>query len=482
VWDGNDMVAEFDGNNNQVTAYTWGPTGNLIAATDYTQTTPKTYVVVSDVSGNIDELIDPTNGTVAADYHYDAWGELESAGGPAVIVCNFRGKGYYAIAQLEDQMFPPHPTGNGPIRVFDTLTHQFKQPDPTDPQIAGANDHEDVNNDPVNIVDSNGDAGESVVAAEGRVKGAAIEEFYEARGALPQRPIIRTVNGVPVNGRADLRFGNIYSEIGPASATGVQDKVTQLGQIASAQRGDLFLYKQSNAIPGVSSKVEYIKLKYAQGQQLANEIKAGTTVGDNIWTRATQLAGPEGVLSTTVSDSAAAYAGRVYLRGELMVLDYASGATAGGVAAADAAAEAQAGKALIGGLGGALGIGLTILTMPNTASAAEIDPLHDFKPSDVLRVQVRTWVQAEKTNLAANWGDIFGAVGYIATHWNTEHTEDGQHAVVLLTREELAQVLGMNGRPLSSSSIWYDRRQIVRYDWVEKATPEEIAAWKVAQK
>src|SRR5579859_2942511 len=75
VWDGDQMAAMLDGSNDLLQAYTYGPTG-LIAISDYTQSlgNPSTYVVVSDLSGNVQGLLNP-DGTVAASYHYGPFGE-----------------------------------------------------------------------------------------------------------------------------------------------------------------------------------------------------------------------------------------------------------------------------------------------------------------------------------------------------------------------------------------------------------------------
>src|SRR4051812_16268930 len=55
--------------------YTYGVTG-LIAVSDYTisQGSPSTYVVMTDLSGNVQGLLN-MDGTVAASYHYGPFGE-----------------------------------------------------------------------------------------------------------------------------------------------------------------------------------------------------------------------------------------------------------------------------------------------------------------------------------------------------------------------------------------------------------------------
>ena len=86
VHDGAQLVGELDSTGKLVTGYTWSPSGQLLAVTDYTQPTAKTYAVVIDASGNTAMLVDPTNGTVAASYTYDSYGNLLSATGPGGLL------------------------------------------------------------------------------------------------------------------------------------------------------------------------------------------------------------------------------------------------------------------------------------------------------------------------------------------------------------------------------------------------------------
>ena len=82
AYQGTNLVAELNGNNNLVTTYGWGP-GGLLSVTDYTGTTPTTYVAVLDAAGNTTSLVNPTTGAVAATFTYDPYGKLLSATGPA---------------------------------------------------------------------------------------------------------------------------------------------------------------------------------------------------------------------------------------------------------------------------------------------------------------------------------------------------------------------------------------------------------------
>jgi YD repeat-containing protein len=95
VYDGTNLVVELDQSGAMVTGYTWGANGQLLAVTDYTQSTPRTYEALIDASGNTAMLVDPTSGAVAATYKYDSYGNLKSATGPAQAACSILSKGLY---------------------------------------------------------------------------------------------------------------------------------------------------------------------------------------------------------------------------------------------------------------------------------------------------------------------------------------------------------------------------------------------------
>ena len=70
----------------------------MLGITDYTGATPKTYVPVTDATGSIVALTDDT-GAVVAGYHYDPFGNLTDASGPAKDACPFRFAEMYYDAQ-----------------------------------------------------------------------------------------------------------------------------------------------------------------------------------------------------------------------------------------------------------------------------------------------------------------------------------------------------------------------------------------------
>jgi hypothetical protein len=147
VYDGTNLVGELDANNTLLTGYTWGANGQLLAVTDYTQATPKTYVAVIDASGNTALLIDPTAGTVAASYTYDPFGNLLTATGPAQGICSILGKGLYYDAEARSLWHAGLRDGRNNI---------WYERDKAGEIAGGINLYEMYGNDPINSSDTSG--------------------------------------------------------------------------------------------------------------------------------------------------------------------------------------------------------------------------------------------------------------------------------------------------------------------------------------
>jgi YD repeat-containing protein len=147
VYDGTNLVGELDANNTLLTGYTWGANGQLLAVTDYTQATPKTYVAVIDPSGNTAMLIDPTGGAVAASYSYDPYGNLLTAAGPAQGICSILGKGQYFDAEARSLWHAGLRDGRNNI---------WYERDKAGELAGGLNLYEAYGNDPINLSDVSG--------------------------------------------------------------------------------------------------------------------------------------------------------------------------------------------------------------------------------------------------------------------------------------------------------------------------------------
>jgi YD repeat-containing protein len=147
AYDGTQLVGELDGNGALLTGYTWSPSGQLLAVTDYTQGTPKTYVAVIDASGNTAMLVDPTNGTVAASYAYNSYGNLLSATGPAQAICSILGKGLYYDVEARS-------IGHALNR--DVRNNIWYERDPAGEIAGGANLYQYLGGDPIDLSDTSG--------------------------------------------------------------------------------------------------------------------------------------------------------------------------------------------------------------------------------------------------------------------------------------------------------------------------------------
>jgi hypothetical protein len=165
LWDGNNLVAELDGNNAILMGYTWGPTG-LLAETDYTASGgAKTYVVAEDLSQNVEALVDPTNGMPVASFRYEPYGKPTSATGPAKNLDGFEGKEEGSDKEDRNLGFTPRPNGNGDLRVVNYVTNEFMQHDVAGELAGGFNLYQVDGGDPVNNNDPSGNAPDKTVPA-----------------------------------------------------------------------------------------------------------------------------------------------------------------------------------------------------------------------------------------------------------------------------------------------------------------------------
>ncbi len=99
VWDGWNMIAELDENEQVEAAYVWGldlsqslqgagGIGGLIARVDVPQ--DKIHLYTFDANGNVGQLIDAADGSIAAAYHYSPFGQMISSSGPMANINPFR--------------------------------------------------------------------------------------------------------------------------------------------------------------------------------------------------------------------------------------------------------------------------------------------------------------------------------------------------------------------------------------------------------
>jgi hypothetical protein len=169
VWDGGNLAAELGGNGNLLIRYIYGPTG-LIAEQDYPSDTnysallaatndpsgqPVTIVAVSDLSGNVDEMIDARAGTIVGEFRYDPWGKVISSAGPATALDGLGGKGYFVDNEAPNIGESPQPGGGMP-HAFNFALEIWLQRDRADQSQVISVTGVPFGNDPINKVDPDG--------------------------------------------------------------------------------------------------------------------------------------------------------------------------------------------------------------------------------------------------------------------------------------------------------------------------------------
>ena len=141
IYDGEDILLEYDGTNALLARYTHGPTADEpIAITRNGQT----YFYHADALGTVTELTDST-GATANSYAYDAYGSLLGQTGAVENPLAYTGRELDTDTGLYYYR----------ARYYDTRTGRFLQKDPIG-MIGGHNLYRYVRNNPVNDTDSLG--------------------------------------------------------------------------------------------------------------------------------------------------------------------------------------------------------------------------------------------------------------------------------------------------------------------------------------
>jgi hypothetical protein len=186
VYDGNNLVAELDENNNLLQQYTWSPNGQLLAVTNYPEgCSSTTYLAVIDASGNTAMLVNTTDGSVAASYKYDPYGNLLSASGPDQFICSFLGKGWYYDIEAPTIFHAD---------LRDGKNNVWYERDPAGEIAGGANLNAVVAGDPINLSDTSGlaptDSTPQIITIQ------IPEDAWNAHPIHLDKPAYRTFGGV----------------------------------------------------------------------------------------------------------------------------------------------------------------------------------------------------------------------------------------------------------------------------------------------
>ena len=160
AWNGDELVAKLDANNQILQQYTWGPgqngTNEVVALTNYTTGGPQTYALVYDASGNVTMMVDPLSGSVVASYSYAPYGALVIATGPEAGICPLGFKGYWTDFAVDPNIGWAQPAIDyGTVRNDDFAIGKWMQDDPSGID-GGLNPSETFGGDPINQSDPSG--------------------------------------------------------------------------------------------------------------------------------------------------------------------------------------------------------------------------------------------------------------------------------------------------------------------------------------
>jgi len=155
VYDGWNLIAILDGNNNVTASFHWGPdvsgsmqgaggVGGLISLTLHTGPLAGAYFYNYDGNGNVVGLTQASDGTTAASYEYDAFGALLRASGPLAFSNPFLFSTKYYDWETSLYYFG--------LRYYNASTGRWLTRDPLGLK-AGLNPYQMVGNDPLDGVD-----------------------------------------------------------------------------------------------------------------------------------------------------------------------------------------------------------------------------------------------------------------------------------------------------------------------------------------
>ncbi len=173
VYDGDHCAADLDASGTPLRTYAWGPgIDNLLAVTVYSANATNTYYTIKDHLGTVHALID-ASGQLAAQFTYDAWGNVQSTVGSGQLARSnrflFQGREYSWATGLY----------NFRARWYAPELGRWLSPDPIGIE-GGLNLYEFCHNDPVNFRDPSGEVvlvdnlvGAGVGTVLGWVGGAA---------------------------------------------------------------------------------------------------------------------------------------------------------------------------------------------------------------------------------------------------------------------------------------------------------------------
>jgi hypothetical protein len=276
LWDGNQLVALLDGNNNVLQAYSYGPT-SPIAETDFPgdpnypaslvpqgqQPGPMTFAIITDLSGDTAQVVNPTGGPTIADIHYNPWGLRLSVTGVSPNICLFGGKGEIELPGMPAGIgISPNPSGGGDCRSFNFVTHSFMQHDVAGIVSSAENEYSALGNDPVNNIDPSGELYSQLVEFANNVGRKYIDPY-----------IIKAVQRVAGTSAADTTAQLI------AGTRGFDDQLA-IGTDFVRTAGNL-VDDGLHGFPGIVGAVNGIAARTSQAAAQGNGLALGELTGMN---------------------------------------------------------------------------------------------------------------------------------------------------------------------------------------------------------
>lgn len=156
LYDGWNLIAEFDGSGTLQCSYAWGAddggsvntsgAGTPVLLTS-SQTAPGTYFLMNDLGGNVTGLFDGSSGAQMADYEYGPFGEPLRTTGPSAAACPLRFAGKYYDQETRLVCYG--------LRYYNPVLGRWLSRDPIEEE-GGVNLYGFSGNDPVNHADLRG--------------------------------------------------------------------------------------------------------------------------------------------------------------------------------------------------------------------------------------------------------------------------------------------------------------------------------------